>query len=85
MYLILKSDLIHPYLDKSNTRILGRREYVLKPSWSPTLTLVLLLAQNSLGHDNGSILGIPHRINDEVEEIEIIRKGLSSYLREDKR
>ena len=27
MYLILKCDLIHPYLDKSKTRILGRREY----------------------------------------------------------
>ena len=29
MYLILKRDLIHPYLDKSKTRILGRREYLL--------------------------------------------------------
>ena len=28
MYLILKHDLIHPYLDKSKTRILGRREYL---------------------------------------------------------
>ena len=27
MYLILKRDLIHPYLDKSKTRILRRREY----------------------------------------------------------
>ena len=27
---------------------------------------------------NGSIVGMPHRINDEVEEREIIRKGLSS-------
>ena len=29
MYLILKCDLIHLYLDKSKTRILGRREYFM--------------------------------------------------------
>ena len=29
MYLILKCDLIHPYLDKSKLRILGRREYFM--------------------------------------------------------
>ena len=29
MFLILKCDLIHPYLDKSKTRILGRREYFM--------------------------------------------------------
>ena len=29
MYLILKCDLIHPYLDKSKRRIFGRREYFM--------------------------------------------------------
>ena len=29
MYLILKCDLIHPYLDKYRTGVLGRREYLM--------------------------------------------------------
>ena len=29
MYLIRKCDLIHPYLDKSNTRLLGQRDYFM--------------------------------------------------------
>ena len=29
MYLIPKRDLVHPYLDKSKTRILGWREYFM--------------------------------------------------------
>lgn len=32
------------------------------------------------GMYNGSILGVPRRINDEVEERELIRKGLSSLI-----
>ena len=32
----------------------------------------------SKGMYNGSILAMPRRINDEVEEREIIREGLSS-------
>ena len=32
------------------------------------------------GMYNGAILGVPHRINDEVEERELIREGLSSLI-----
>ena len=32
------------------------------------------------GMYNGAILGVPHRINDEVEERELIRKDLSSLI-----
>ena len=32
------------------------------------------------GMYNGAILGVPCRINDEVEERELIRKGLSSLI-----
>ena len=32
------------------------------------------------GMYNGAILGVPRRINDEVEERELIRKGLSSLI-----
>ena len=45
MYLILKCDLIHPYVDKSKTRILGRREYLLegdRPGLSRKRALKLL-------------------------------------------
>ena len=32
------------------------------------------------GMYNGAILGVPRRINDEVEERELIREGLSSLI-----
>ena len=35
-------------------------------------------AERHKGMYNGSILAMPRRINDEVEEREIIREGLSS-------
>ena len=38
------------------------------------------LGTTAEGMYNGSILAMPRRINDEVEEREIIRKGLSSLI-----
>ena len=36
--------------------------------------------ERAKGMYNGAILGVPRRIDDEVEERELIRKGLSSLI-----
>ena len=44
------------------------------------LTQLLNFVNRPKGMYNGAILGVPRKINDEVEERELIRKGLSSLI-----
>ena len=62
MYLILKRDLIHPYLDKFKTRILGRREYksgLCRPKHVPN-SLVMHLASMPLHCSPGAPIWITY-------------------------